>query len=270
MPLAALPFPNIDPVLIQIGPFAIRWYALAYIAGLLIGWLYAARIARRDAYWGGRAPISRADLDDFLVWAAFGIILGGRIGYVLFYNFPHYLAAPLEVLAIWRGGMSFHGGLVGMALAIYWFSRRRGLAVLSLGDLVSAAAPIGLFFGRIANFINGELFGRVTEVPWAVAFPAGGPQPRHPSQIYEAALEGLVLFLILNFLIRRQALARPGFIFGVFLAGYGLARIFAEFFRMPDAQLGFLWGGLTMGMTLSAPMILIGLALVVYARRSAP
>ena len=268
MPLAALPFPNIDPVLIEIGPFAIRWYALAYIAGLVLGWLYAARIARNKAYWAGRAPIARADLDDFVFWAALGIVLGGRVGYVLFYNLAHYLAAPLEALAVWRGGMSFHGGLVGMALAIWWFARRRGLAVLSLGDLVSAAAPIGLFFGRIANFINGELFGRASDVPWAMAFPAGGPEPRHPSQLYEAALEGAVLFLVLNFMIRRGALQRPGLVFGALLVGYGLARGFAEFFRMPDAQIGFLWGGLTMGMALSAPMVLIGVGLVVYARRA--
>jgi len=269
MPLAALPFPNIDPVLIEIGPFALRWYALAYIAGLVLGWLYAARLAGDKAYWGGRAPILRTDLDDFLLWAALGIILGGRVFYVLFYNFAHYLDAPLEALAIWRGGMSFHGGLVGLAVAIWWFARRRGLAVLSLGDLASAAAPIGLFFGRLANFINGELYGRFSEAPWAVAFPEGGPEPRHPSQLYEAALEGLVLFLLLNLMVRRGALARPGLVFGVFLAGYGLARIFAEFFRMPDPQLGFLLGGLTMGMALSAPMILIGVGLVLWARRAA-
>ena len=266
MPLAAIPFPNIDPVLIEIGPFAIRWYALAYIAGLLLGWVYAARIARREEYWGGRAPFGKTTLDDFLLWAALGIILGGRIGYVLFYSPEHYLGAPLEIFAIWRGGMSFHGGLAGTALAIYWFARRRGLPMLSLGDVISAAAPIGLFFGRIANFINGELFGRVSDVPWAVVFPDGGPVPRHPSQLYEALLEGLVLFVVLNLLIRRGALAKPGTVFGAFLVGYGVARIFAEFFRMPDAQIGFLWGGLTMGMALSVPMILAGLALIAYAR----
>jgi phosphatidylglycerol:prolipoprotein diacylglycerol transferase len=268
MPLAALPFPNIDPVLIEIGPFAIRWYALAYIAGLVLGWLYAARLAAHKPYWGARAPISRADLDDFLLWAVIGIIVGGRVGYVLFYNFAYYLTAPLEALAIWHGGMSFHGGLAGMALAVWWFSHRRGLPVLSLGDLVSAAAPIGLFFGRVANFINGELFGRASDVPWAVAFPAGGPQPRHPSQLYEALLEGAVLFLALNWLIRRGALQRPGLVFGALLIGYGLARVFVEFFRLPDPQIGFLWGGLTMGMTLSAPMIAIGVGLVLYARRA--
>lgn len=262
-----MPFPNIDPVLIEIGPFAIRWYALAYIAGLVLGWLYAVRLAGRDALWGGRSPFERHHVDDFLVWAAFGIIVGGRLGYVLFYNLPHYLAEPLEALAVWRGGMSFHGGLLGIGAAIWLFCRRHRLPVVSLMDLAAAVGTIGLFFGRIANFINGELYGRVTDLPWGVVFPHGGPAPRHPSQLYEAALEGALLFLVINYLIRRhRALARPGTVIGVFLAGYGLARSAVELVRVPDPQLGYLWGGLTMGMLLSLPMILLGAVFLMRAR----
>lgn len=269
MPLAAIPFPTIDPVLIEIGPFAIRWYALAYIAGLVLGWLYAARLAGRAALWGGRSPFSRADIDDFLVWAALGIILGGRLGYVLFYNLPHYLAAPLDVLAVWHGGMSFHGGLLGIGAAIWLFAWRRGLPILGLMDLSAAVGTIGLFFGRLANFINGELYGRVTDLPWGVVFPHAGPAPRHPTQLYEALLEGLVLFLILNYLVhRRRALARPGLVIGVFLIGYGLARSGVELVRLPDPQLGYLWGSVTMGMALSLPMILLGALFATRALRT--
>jgi phosphatidylglycerol:prolipoprotein diacylglycerol transferase len=271
MPIAAIPFPAIDPVLIQIGPLAIRWYALAYIAGLMIGWIYAVRLARQDRLWGGTAPFSKQTLDDFLLWAALGIILGGRLGYVLFYNFDHYLANPLEIFAIWRGGMSFHGGVLGIGVAIFAFCARNNLPALRLMDLAAAVSPVGLFFGRIANFINAELYGRATEMPWGVIFPGAGPMPRHPSQLYEAALEGIVLFLILNWLIRyRLILARPGYAIGAFLALYSLARAFVELFRMPDAHIGFLWGGLTMGIVLSLPMLLIGLALIARARSLPP
>ncbi|MDQ4061117.1 MAG: prolipoprotein diacylglyceryl transferase [Pseudomonadota bacterium] len=268
MPFPAIPFPAIDPVLIQIGPLAVRWYALAYIAGILLGWAYAGRLLRDDRLWGGPAPLTRADLDDFVLWVTLGIILGGRVGYVLFYNLDYYLDNPWDALALWHGGMSFHGGLLGVVLAVVLFARARGIPMLSLGDVASAAAPIGLFFGRIANFINGELYGRVTDVPWGVIFPNGGPEPRHPSQLYQAVLEGLVLFVVLRILTHHQlALRRPGLTFGVFLAGYAVARILAENFRMPDPQLGFLFGGLTMGMLLSVPMLLLGLALVFHARR---
>ena len=271
MPLATIPFPAIDPVLIQIGPLAIRWYALAYIAGLMIGWIYAVRLARRNDLWGGASPFSKTALDDFLLWAAFGIILGGRIGYVLFYNLDHYLAHPLEIFAIWRGGMSFHGGVLGIGAAIVLFCVRNRLPALRLMDLAAAVSPVGLFFGRLANFINAELYGRATDLPWGVVFPGAGPMARHPSQLYEAVLEGLVLFLVINALIRRQGiLARPGFAIGTFLALYALARAFVELFRMPDAQIGFLWGGLTMGMALSLPMLLIGLALVARAGTRPP
>ena len=264
----ALPFPAIDPVIFEVGPFALRWYALAYIAGIVLGWLYAARLAQEARLWPGAAPVSRAALDDFVTWATLGIVLGGRIGYVLFYNPAYYLENPLEVFAVWQGGMAFHGGFVGIAVAMLLFARANKIPFLSLTDLVAAAAPVGLFFGRLANFINEELYGRPTDVPWAVVFPSAGPEPRHPSQLYEAALEGLVLFLVLRVLTHRLgALGRPGLVTGTFMAGYGIARFTVEFFRMPDEQLGYLAGGLTMGQYLSLPMILVGLATAAYARR---
>ena len=270
MPVSALPFPNIDPVLISIGPFAIRWYALAYIAGILIGWLYVRYLIRRERLWGGPAPLTVTDFDDFIVWVTLGIVLGGRIGYVLFYNPAHFAAHPLEIFQVWSGGMSFHGGFIGCVLAVVLFARQRGISILSLGDLTCAAGPIGLCFGRIANFINGELWGRATDVPWAFIFPGGGPLPRHPSQLYEAALEGALLFVVLAVAIRMGALRRPGLVIGLFAIGYALARSFCELFREPDAQLGFLWGGLTMGMVLSVPLLLAGLAFVMAALRQPP
>jgi phosphatidylglycerol---prolipoprotein diacylglyceryl transferase len=269
MPPLALPFPAIDPVLIQIGPFALRWYALAYIVGILAGWLYARALIRREHLWGGKAPLTVADFDDFILWVTLGVILGGRIGYVLFYNPAHFAQHPLEALQLWKGGMSFHGGFLGCVLAVILFARRRGISILSLGDLTCAVAPIGLFLGRIANFINGELWGRPTDVAWAVVFPGGGLVPRHPSQLYEAALEGLLLLVVLALAIRAGALKRPGLILGAFMLGYGVFRSFAELFREPDPQLGFLWGGLTMGMLLSIPLILVGALLIWNAMRRA-
>lgn len=266
----AIPFPVIDPVLVQVGPFAIRWYALAYVVGLIGGWLYARRLAATEALWGGRARPTAEHLDDLLVYAALGVVIGGRTGYVLFYNLPFFLANPSEILSVWKGGMSFHGGLAGCALALVVLAKRRGLPVLSLADVAAAVAPIGLLLGRIANFINGELWGRAADVPWAMVFPNGGPIPRHPSQLYEAALEGLVLFVILAAAIRGGALRRPGLVSGLFGIGYGLARIACEFFREPDAQLGYLFGGATMGMLLSLPLIAAGLLLVAYSGRSSP
>lgn len=257
-----IPYPAIDPVLFEIGPFALRWYALAYIAGLVLGWRYVRRLIVEAPRVG-----TRTDADDFLVWATLGVVLGGRLGYVLFYRPGYYLADPLAVLRIWQGGMSFHGGILGVAVAIFFFARRRGLGLLAFGDLIAGAAPIGLFFGRIANFINGELYGRVSDVPWAMVFPRGGPVPRHPSQLYEAALEGLLLFAVLHLLWRQEALRRrPGLLGGVFLAGYALARALAELFREPDAYIGFLWGGTTMGQLLSLPMLAAGAVLIWRAR----
>jgi phosphatidylglycerol:prolipoprotein diacylglycerol transferase len=267
MPTLALPFPNFDPILIQFGPFAIRWYALAYIVGILLGWLYARAIIRNEKLWGGPAPMTVADYDDFIVWVTLGVILGGRIGYVLFYNPGYFAEHPLEALQLWKGGMSFHGGFTGCIAAVVLFAKKRGIPVLSLGDVTCAVGPIGLFLGRLANFINGELWGRPADVPWAMVFPGGGPLPRHPSQLYEAALEGLVLLVVLGLLIRAGALRRPGLIIGAFAVGYAVTRSFAELFREPDAQLGFLWGGLTMGMVLSLPLLLFGVVLIVIALR---
>lgn len=267
MPVLSLPFPNFDPVLISIGPLAIRWYALAYIFGILLGWLYARTLIRNVSLWGGKAPLTAADFDDYVIWVTFGIILGGRIGYVLFYNPAYFAAHPLEIVQVWSGGMSFHGGFAGCVAAVVLFARARGISILSLGDLTCAAGPIGLFLGRIANFINGELWGRPTDVPWAFVFPGAGPLPRHPSQLYEAALEGLVLFVILTIAVRAGALKRPGLTVGLFAIIYALARSFSEFFREPDPQLGFLWGGLTMGMLLSIPLFLAGVVFVWNAMR---
>jgi len=265
--MLVIPFPAIDPVLVSIGPFAVRWYALAYIAALLLGWRYCNLLARRWAARGTPAA-SAQQLDDFLIWATLGVVLGGRIGYVLFYNLAYYLQHPDQAVQLWHGGMSFHGGTIGVIIAMALFCWRRRLAVLRFADLIVCAVPIGLFLGRIANFINGELWGRPSDAPWAMVFPSAGPLPRHPSQLYEAALEGLVLFLIMFFLQRSDAVrARPGTLGGAFLIGYGTFRIVAEFFREPDQQLGFLVGGATMGQLLSVPLILAGLFLVWFARR---
>lgn len=270
MTLLALPFPVIDPVLIQVGPFAIRWYALAYIAGILIGWVYARALIRNERLWGGPAPMTVTDVDDFILWVTLGIVLGGRIGYVLFYNLPHFIANPADIVAVWHGGMSFHGGFVGCVIAVIGFALRRRIPILSLGDLTCAVAPIGLMLGRLANFINSELWGRVTDVPWGIVFPNGGSLPRHPSQLYESALEGLALLILLYVFIRLGALRRPGTILGSFALFYAPARIVCEFFREPDPQLGFLWGGLTMGMLLSVPLMLVGVGLIVWAWKRPP
>jgi phosphatidylglycerol:prolipoprotein diacylglycerol transferase len=270
MPVFILTFPAFDPVLVSLGPFVIRWYALAYIVGILAGWMYARHIIRSENLWGGPAPMTVADFDDFVLWVTLGVIVGGRTGYVLFYNPSYFAAHPLEIVQLWKGGMSFHGGFVGVVLAVILFARRRKIPFLSLGDVTAAVYPIGHFLGRIANFINGELWGRPTDVPWAMVFPGGGPLARHPSQLYEAVLEGLLLLVVLNLFMRAGALKRPGLILGLFAVGYGLTRCFCELFREPDAQLGFLWGGLTMGMLLSFPLILAGIALIVAALRREP
>jgi phosphatidylglycerol:prolipoprotein diacylglycerol transferase len=268
--LPVIPFPAINPVLISIGPLAVRWYALAYIVGILTGWFYARFIIASQRLWGGPAPLTVEDFDDFVIWITLGIIIGGRTGYVLFYNLPHFLAQPIEILQLWNGGMSFHGGVTGCIVAVVLFALRRHISMFSLGDVTAAVAPIGLFLGRIANFINGELWGRATDVPWAMIFPNGGPIPRHPSQLYEAALEGVALFLLLNFMVRKGALRRPGVITGTFALGYGVARIICELFREPDVQLGFLWGGLTMGMLLCVPLMLAGVAVLAVALTAEP
>lgn len=258
----AIPFPSIDPVLIEIGPFAIRWYALAYIAGLLLGWQLLRRLVARPGWL-----MTGEQVDDLLFYATLGVVLGGRLGFVLFYHPGYFLTHPLEIFAVWQGGMSFHGGLLGVIAAIILFARRHGLPALEIGDAVAVVTPIGLFFGRIANFINGELWGRVSDVPWAMVFPGAGPLPRHPSQLYEAFLEGLVLFAVMLWLARRaRRPAERGLISGAFLVGYGIARSTAEFFREPDAHLGLLFGGITMGQLLSLPMIAAGVWLIARAQ----
>jgi phosphatidylglycerol:prolipoprotein diacylglycerol transferase len=261
--MLALPFPVIDPVAVAIGPFAVRWYALAYIVGIVAGWWLGRRhLALRPAIG------AREQADDYVTWATLGIILGGRLGFVLFYRPGHYLFHPWEIAFVWQGGMAFHGGALGVILATLWFCRRNALPPLAFGDRIAPVVPIGLFLGRCANFINGELWGRVTDVPWAMVFPTGGPEPRHPSQLYQAALEGVLLFALLQWAVRQERLrARPGFISGLFLLGYGIARILGEFFRQPDAHLGFLLGAVTMGQVLSVPMVLAGIWLM---RRATP
>lgn len=273
MPFLLIDFPVFDPIAIAIGPIAIRWYALAYICGIVLGWIYARAMIKNEKLWDGPAPITLTQLDDFILWVTLGIIVGGRTGYVLFYNFPFFVQHPAEIFELWKGGMSFHGGFLGCVVAVMWFARRNHVPILALGDMTTAVAPIGLFLGRLANFINSELWGRAADpsLPWAMVFPNGGPLPRHPSQLYEAGLEGIVLFTILAVMIRMGALKRPGLVLGSFILIYGVARIIGEHFREPDPQLGFLWGGLTMGMLLSVPMVVIGTIMVVMAwRRRAP
>ena len=279
MPVFAIPFPMIDPVAVQIGPLAIKWYGLAYVAGLLGGWWYARRLVASDGLWGGRARPQPVELDDMLLFVAFGVVLGGRIGFVLFYDLPRYLERPQDIFAIWQGGMSFHGGLIGATLGLWLFARRRGYPALSVFDLAAAVVPIGLFLGRIANFINSELWGRpAPDFPYAMVFPNGGPVPRHPSQLYEALGEGLLLFILVSLVVRFGGFRRPGLAAGIFGMGYAVARIFSEFFREPDPQLGFLFGssvdalsgGITMGMLLSLPVFFAGLWLVLRSRRARP
>ena len=272
MPFLLITFPVFDPIAISIGPFAIRWYALAYIAGIVLGWIYARSLLKNERLWDGPPPLSLAQLDDFILWVTIGIIVGGRTGYVLFYNLPFFIEHPAEIFELWKGGMSFHGGFMGCVVAVMWFARVNGISILSLGDITTAVAPIGLFLGRLANFINSELWGRAADpsLPWAIIFPNGGPVPRHPSQLYEAGLEGILLFTILAVMIRLGALKRPGLILGSFIAIYGLARIIGEHFREPDPQLGFLWGGLTMGMLLSVPMVIAGALLIAASFSSRP
>ncbi len=273
--LWAIPFPNIDPVALQLGPVAIKWYGLAYLAGLLLGWLYIRRLLSEPELWaGGRPPFDVAKVDDLLLYITAGVVLGGRLGFVIFYEPSYYLANPGDIIAVWKGGMAFHGALVGCLIAIWVFARRNGVNPWSTGDLVTAAVPIGLIFGRIANFINGELFGRPTTLPWGMVFPEAAlhhpdvePTPRHPSQLYEAVLEGLVLFLVLRLMTHYfGALKRPGLVSGVFLAGYALARSTAELFREPHFAHAFNIGPLTPGIVYSIPMLLLGLFVVHLAR----
>ena len=267
MPFLVIPYPVMDPVLFSIGPLPIRWYALAYIAGLVAGWLLARWLVRQDRLWADIAHPRPEELDDLLFYCALGTVVGGRLFNVLFYGLDYYLAHPDQILAIWNGGMAFHGGLLGVAAACVFFARQRGYPILAVGDLVSTVAPLGLFFGRIANFIKPELWGRPTDVPWSMVFPGAGPLPRHPSQLYEAGLEGALLFAVLLAIALRGGYRRPGLVFGVLLAGYAVARTVSELYREPDPELEALAHGLTMGMVLSAPVFVFGLVLIVRALR---
>jgi phosphatidylglycerol---prolipoprotein diacylglyceryl transferase len=267
MSLAVIPYPAIDPVAVNIGPFPIRWYALAYIGGLAFGWLYAWLLVRNDKLWGATPRPNADTIGDLVLYSALAIVVGGRLGQVIFYEWSYYSAHPLEILELWNGGMSFHGGLIAACLAIWCVARQSKMSILTIGDICAAAAPIGILLGRIANFIRPEEWGRPTDVPWAMVFPGVDALPRHPSQLYEAALEGLLLFVVLAFCVRGGALKRPGLTTGIFLVGYGITRIFCEFFRELDPQPAQLVYWLTMGMVLSVPMIVAGLAFIVYAMR---
>ncbi len=261
LPSLAIAFPNIDPILLEIGPFSVRWYSLSYVAGILLGWWYLHKLNAFEP-----PALSQKALDDIMIWAIFGVILGGRLGYVAFYNLEYFLAHPNEIIQVWKGGMSFHGGLIGVILAIYLMCLRNKIAFWPVMDRVACVTPIGLFLGRVANFINGELYGRVTDMPWGMIFP-GDPFARHPSQLYEAVLEGLVLFIILSIAVRKSSIRlKPAMLSGIFLIGYGVARSTAEIFREPDAHLGFIIGELTMGQVLCIPMILLGVVLMLYSR----
>jgi phosphatidylglycerol:prolipoprotein diacylglycerol transferase len=272
MRLYTIVYPAIDPVALRLGPLSIKWYGLAYMAGLLLGWLYVKYLLRRSELWPptGR-PFAPEKADDLLLVMTIGVLLGGRLGYVLFYEPHFFLNNPLAIPAVWNGGMSFHGALIGSILAMIYFSRRVGANIWSVLDLSAAATPMGLFFGRLANFVNGELWGRSTDVPWAMVFPDAGPFPRHPSQLYEALLEGALLFAVLVWFIhKRQALQQPGLLAGVFLTGYGLARSFSEFFREPDPGHLFTIGPLTAGIVYSLPMIVAGILIARWAGKRTP
>ncbi len=275
-----IPYPEIDPALFTVAigsfEFSLRWYALAYIAGLVIAWRLVVLLMRRPALWpGDKAPMSPEQPEELLTWMVLGVVLGGRLGYVAFYDPGHFAGNPGDIVKIWQGGMSFHGGFAGVIAALWLYTRSRSIPLLQAGDAVALGAPAGLLLGRLANFINGELWGRVTEVPWAMVFPAAGPEPRHPSQLYEAGLEGLVLGSILWALALRAGwLKQPGAVTGIFFLGYGLARCMVENYRQMDAQIGYVidWktGGVTMGQMLSLPMVAIGVAFLWNAWRRRP
>ena len=265
--IPVLLFPNLDPIAIQIGPLAIRWYALAYITGIVASWRLMRHLAAQSP-----EIATTTQVDDFVSWATLGVVLGGRLGYCLFYQPSVYLADPLGILRVWTGGMSFHGGMLGVGIAVFLFCRHNKISILGFGDRLAICAPIGLGLGRIANFINGELWGRPAPewLPWAMIFPRPDALPRHPSQIYQALMEGLLLFLIMFLLSRREAIrGRFGTLTGVFLIGYAVARVIGELFREPDDFLGFLWFGATMGQLLSLPMFLAGLWLVATGKARA-
>lgn len=257
-----LAYPHIDPVLVHLGPLAIRWYSLAYIAGVIGGYWWVGKLDKRSV----QPMLSDAQREDIVVWAIVGIILGGRLGYIFFYNFAYFLENPADMLKVWEGGMSFHGGLVGVITSFFLFARKHKLRFLPLMDRIACVTPIGLFFGRLANFLNGELYGRVTDVPWAMIFPHGGELPRHPSQLYEAGAEGALLFVLLLILFNKTLGKYHGLLGGAFLAGYGCFRFLIEYAREPDAQLGLLFSFISMGQILCLPMIAIGAWLMISSK----
>ena len=254
----AITYPDIDPVFLRVGPLQFRWYGLMYLIGLTLAYFIIGARAKAQ-----KLPMNKDQVYDMIVYAAVGVFVGGRLGYVLFYNLSYYLENPLKIFAVWEGGMSFHGGLIGTIVALVLFAKRQGITVLTIADLAAGVTPVGLGLGRIGNFINGELYGRPTDVEWCMVFPAGGPACRHPSQLYEALLEGLLLFTLLWLIFRR--FPPPGTVFGAFLVGYGLCRVVVEFFREPDAQIGFIFGSISMGQLLSIPMIVAGAVILAVA-----
>ncbi len=260
--LHAIPYPNISPVFLELGPLQFRWYGLMYLIGLTGAYFMITRRVE-----SGGLSMTRDQVYDMVVWAALGVFIGGRLGYVLFYNFSYYVQHPAKILAVWEGGMSFHGGLLGVIVALFWFSKRQGIPVYQVADLAAAATPIGLGFGRLGNFINGELYGRATDVDWCMVFPTGGPACRHPSQLYEAGLEGVFLFILLW--VIAKTVPPPGTLLWSFISGYGLCRMIVEFFREPDAHLGFILGSFSIGQLLSLPMIIVGVFMLTlgYQRR---
>ena len=261
---------NFNPVLVDLGLFEIRWYSLAYILGIVIGWIYAGKIIKETAKnkYGFEA-IKKSDFDDLLIYLVIGIILGGRLGYVVFYNINYYGQNFLEIFKIWQGGMSFHGGLLGVIVAIYIFSKNKNADFFKFSDIICCVSPIGIFLGRIANFINGELFGKISTLPWAVIFPYGGNIARHPSQIYEAILEGVVLFILINFLaLKKHLIIKSGYISSFFLISYSILRIFSENFREPDQHLGYFFNYFSMGTLLSVLTLIAGFLIIFFIKKN--
>lgn len=262
-------FPNIDPTAFSLGPLSVQWYGLAYLVSLLLAMFYVKKMARTEALWHRPSGLNNENIDDLAFYIFLGVFFGGRLGYVLFYNLEKYIANPIEVFSVWDGGMSIHGGILFSAMIVFGFGHFKKIYYRHLFDVAAASLPIGLFLGRIANFINGELYGHVTTVAWAVRFPAGGGEPRHPSQLYEAFLEGFVTFVVLAIVIWKfNGLKRPGMVAGVFGIVYGSSRILVEFFRVPDAQIGYYLGFITQGMILSVPLVLLGIYFVFTAKSS--
>ena len=261
---------NFNPVLIDLGFFQIRWYSIAYIMGIILGWVYAVKIIKKTQNnIQNFEPIKRSDFDDLVIYLVLGIILGGRLGYVIFYNLEYYIQNSFEIFRLWQGGMSFHGGLLGVIVAIFIFSKNKNTNFFKYSDIVACVAPIGLFFGRIANFINGELFGKISTLPWAVIFPNGGNITRHPSQIYEAILEGLVLFILINFLaLRKHLIIKTGYVSSFFLIAYSILRIFSENFREPDQHLGYLFNYFSMGTLLSILTLIFGFLIIFFIKKN--